>query len=128
MAVDLPYGVALMLKRLGEGWSHAVTPGVGSRPKVVRVPGRHEIAYAQLVDSLALRLRHVDGRAAVGVWVAPAVPFAGAGRWAFDSGCRWRMCVDPDCPIAPQRHPAVIPTACLAGELEEWIHGLHDQP
>lgn len=116
MPIDLPRGVALIVKRLGEGWSHRLTPGQGSRPKVRRVPGRHEEPYQQEVASLALRCRHSDGRAAVGVWVAPAGIDGVTGTWAFDMAWRWRLCG------CPGRHPAEMPTACTAAELKEWIN------
>jgi hypothetical protein len=118
---DLPRAVALTVKRIGEGWEHWLTPGTGSRPKLLRQAGRHDEPYQQEVSSLALRCRHSDGRAAVGVWVAPAGIDGATGAWAFDMAWRWWMCVDPDCPVAPQRHPAAIPTACTAAEFKEWI-------
>lgn len=111
----LPRTGSGVVKALGPGWTHRV---LGARGPVVRtrkVPGddgkNHNVKVAEQADSITLRLRHTDGRAAVVVWID--------GK--FDSAYAWSVCTDPTCPRGTVDHPADMPTAIGAREVKALV-------
>lgn len=135
-----PRAVELVLGKLGPGWRHTVTHGVGAVVKHPTDPDtRKQVEVHVGVRSTALRLRHLDGRAAVAIWVAAWTPDAwterkatktlGARsvltpahwRYSFEQALAWQVCVDQQCPRAGVEHPAGIPQRLNAAELGAYV-------
>jgi hypothetical protein len=76
---DIPASArAWRAKAQAHGWTVTVTYARGTKPDQWGRPGR-------VIQSLALRMRHPDGRRAVALWQAPE----GAGKWGTDTVYAW---------------------------------------
>lgn len=138
-AVETPRGVELMLGKVGPGWQHRVVHGAGQTTRKRIDPDlRKQVGVVEDVQSVSLRLRHDDGRAAIGIWVAEWTADAWAERkatkklgtrnvltpahwhYGFDLAFAWQVCVDPECPISYE-HPDDMPRQVSATELGELL-------
>jgi hypothetical protein len=111
----LPRTGAGIVKALGPGWRHRVLaargPVVRTRKELDRFGKNRNVKTPEMADSITLRLRHADGRAAVVVWID--------GK--FDSAYAWQVCADPACPRGSVDHPANMPTALGAREVKALV-------
>lgn len=106
--MSTPRGAASLIKAALPGWRHVLTPGTGlvTRARTDK-DLRKQVITTEPCVSIALRMRHDDGRAAVAVWV----------DGAFDTGWRWIVC---DCDL-PGEHPAELPTMAGSDELAAYV-------
>lgn len=112
-----PKGLALMAKRCAPGWQHRIVHGRGVQRRQRRDRDLHKmIATLDPCSSWSLRLRHLDGRAAVGVWVQPD-----GGKAAFDSAWTWVVCMDPECPHGVEGCAGTVPKTCPSTVLSAYL-------
>jgi hypothetical protein len=146
----IPRAVELAIERLAPGWRHKTTHGTGQITKKPTDPDTRKQIEVQLdVRSIALHLRHTNGRAAVAMWVAtwtperevparwterkatkrlgarsvhiPAQVVAGEWKYSFDQAYTWDVCVDPGCPRAGTDHAADLPRTLKSTELAAFV-------
>lgn len=118
---ELPSTVTSLINRLAPGWAHRVIVGTGHHAVSYYGASRSDGTRPTLTrwdpcTSLSLRLRHDDGRAAVGVWLRPD----GKG-WTFKSAWRWQVCTDQACPHAGTDHPDALPDRADSDTLAAWL-------
>lgn len=135
-----PPVVELVVAKLDLGWRHTVVPGQGA---VTRHPvdpdTRRQVEVQVPVESVSLRLRHRDGRAAAAVWVAEWAPDAWAERKAtkrdgarsvlvvahwhyrFDQAFTWEACLAEACRRRGAEHASGIPTLLGAAAFGAWL-------
>ena len=111
----LPRTGSGVVKALAPGWRYRVLaargPVVRTRKRVDDEGKTRNIKVPEMADSITLRLRHEDGRAAVMVWID--------GK--FDSANVWQVCQDPTCPRGTVEHPAGLPRAVSAREVRGLV-------
>lgn len=108
----IPRAAQLLIKRLAPGWRHRVTHGAGT-VQVGHIDRdlRKRVTTQEPCTSVAVRMRHTDGRAAVAVWVG--------GK--FDGGWRWTVCREPECPNAAHDHAAEPPRQINSRQVTAYV-------
>lgn len=145
-----PRAVQLMINRLAPGWTYTVTHGAGTiTRKPTDLDTRKQYEKTIPVRSAGLRMRHLGGRAAVGIWlgewrdevVTPAcwverkaTKRLGArsvhvpekvepAHWHYglDSAWTWSQCRHHACPKHGVDHPDGMPLVAGEDGLKAWI-------
>lgn len=104
-----------IVKVLAQGWAHRVLAARGPLARVRKELDGHGYVrnvrtYVE-VDSVTLRLRHADGRAAVAVWID--------GK--FEAAFTWHVCRNTNCPRGTVDHPADTPRRLNARDLRALV-------
>jgi hypothetical protein len=128
---EVPAAAAGLLKAADESWRGRAFYALGPVPYTWNL----RAAGYRFVASLSVRLRHLDGRAAVGVWVTDSVtssvgakvpkghegprrPPVWGQTWAWAYGWTWQVCT---CDARLGEHPANIPEPIGAAELRAHV-------
>lgn len=116
----LPRGVTTARKRFGPDWTVHITHGTGTTQITTRGEPRADgtrpnVSVDVPCQSIGLRARHPDRRAAVAVWVHRLDPDpTGKPRpWSFSSAWRWL--------VGDHGHPVTWPVQLNAAELGAYV-------